>query len=181
MMPQRPGTSQLPAEIANLLGQSVVFLWTLNHSVPAVRQANGDLQQHGTCSTDDQGRWLDVKWTEGRLVQPKFGVRHAFTPEQLRKCPQAALQASQSLIEGWEGHAGGFMIESSKAIRSGSQPDLETSTARRLGNGKLSGQQEWVPQADVDHVNRQGDALRTSGHRRQQRRGIPGAIVHGLC
>src|SRR5205823_14714476 len=53
--------------------------------------------------------------------------------------------------------------------------------ARRLGDGELCRQQEWVAETDVDHINCKRDLLSASRHCRKERGCIPRAVAARLC
>jgi hypothetical protein len=78
-----------------------------------------------------------------------------------------------------ESDAKGAVVEPCKMKRSGAETNPKTTTAHRLGDGELSGEEEGVAQRGVDHLHRDSDALGTGRHRDQQGWSVPCHHVAG--
>ena len=114
-------------------------------------------------------------------MQIELGIGHRLASPKPRQCPHAAIEARQSVGKGREGNAKSLVIEASQPIGAGAQSNLEPPPARRLDDGELCGQQEWVAQTDVDHINCKRDLLSASRHCRKERGCIPRAVAARLC
>ena len=140
----------------------------LDDGVPAVCVAGGEFEQTAAAATDDQWRGLDVERSQRRVVEADLRVGDGLPAPQGWQDLEQPGEYFDAFFPWRECLGECLEVVRGEVVGADSKPDLEAAVTGCLCDGELSGEQDRVAQADIDHVHADRSSFRSERDRGQQ-------------